>query len=405
MIGQASNVTWGKREEAMADLANKAQAFWDGHARRDPLWAILSDPSKAGRRWDLRDFFETGRREISLLMYQLRALNVAVDRKSALDFGCGVGRLSQPLARYFDRVVGVDISPEMIRLADGLNQHPARVRYLCNERDDLSILPAGDFTFMYSNVVLQHIEPAATLRYLSELFRVVSPGGVLVFQLPSHRRPPEEPRDVARLMAPEAYRASVRVEGDVPKEAAPGTEIVLAVSVANISPHPWIQKETGPIRIGNHWLAGTGDEMLIQDDGRASLPDSLGPGETCRLTVRMTVPPEPGEYQLECDVVHEGLSWFGDKGSSTWRGRLKVVGDAGVRSESAADERTLDRSALSLSDDSSLDEVGALPMYGVPREAVEAFIREQHSSVVHLEIDERGGKEWAGYRYFVRKGD
>lgn len=389
----------------MADLADGAQAFWDDHARRDPLWAILSDPSKSGRRWNLRDFLETGRREVSLLMYQLRALNIGVSRQAALDFGCGVGRLSQPLARHFDRVVGVDVSPEMIRLADEINQYPARVRYLCNGRDDLAVLPTSDFTFMYSNVVLQHIEPATTLRYLRELFRVVAPGGVLVFQLPSHPRPPEEQRQGTRLMAHEAYRASVRVEGDVPEDAEPGTEIVLPVSVTNISAHAWSRQEAGPVTVGNHWLAGTGDEMLIQDDGRAALPENLAPGETCRLALKITVPSEPGEYQLECDVVHEGVSWFADKGSNTWRGRVRVSGSTNPQSLSGTDELPLNERALSLSDDRPLVEAGALPMYGVDREVVEILIRQNDSRVVHLETDERCGNEWVGYRYFVRKDE
>ncbi len=389
----------------MADLVNRDQAFWDGHARRDPLWAILSDPSKAGRRWALRDFLETGRREVSLLMYQLRALDIGVSRKAALDFGCGVGRLSQPLARYFDRVVGVDISPEMIRLADRLNQHPARLRYLCNGRDDLVVLPTSDFTFMYSSVVLQHIEPATALRYLRELIRVVAPGGILVFQLPSHQRPPEDQRRAARNMPHEAYRASVCVEDDVPEEAAPGAEIVLGVSVTNISAHRWSQKDAGPIRVGNHWLTGRGDEMLIQDDGRASLPDHLAPGEACRLALKITVPPEPGEYQLECDVVHEGLSWFADRGSNTWRGQVQVTGAASPEPLSVADEVTLSESGLALSDDPSLEDVGALPMYGVHRDEVETLIRQNGARVLHLETDERCGEEWVGYRYFVRKDD
>lgn len=115
------------------------QAFWDDFAKYDPLWAILSDPTKAGRQWDLPRFLETGRREISLLFYQLRALGLAVDRRAALDFGCGVGRLSQPLASHFERVVGVDVSAEMIRLANAINQHSDRVRCVCNVCDDLEI--------------------------------------------------------------------------------------------------------------------------------------------------------------------------------------------------------------------------------------------------------------------------
>jgi SAM-dependent methyltransferase len=243
----------------MSDPANESREFWDVHAKRDPLWAILSDPSKAERGWNLRDFLETGKREVSLLMYQLRALNIDVDRTAALDFGCGVGRLSQPLARYFDVVVGVDISPEMIRLAEQINQHPTRVSYVCNTRSDLAALATNQFSFMYSNVVLQHIEPDVALGYLRELMRVVAPRGVLVFQLPSHERPADEQVIASRHMPPEAYRATVRVENGLPTEVVPGMELMLAVSVTNVSGHAWNQKEVGPIRVGNHWLLDAGD--------------------------------------------------------------------------------------------------------------------------------------------------
>src|SRR5687768_5571429 len=47
--------------------------LWEQHARHDPLWAILSDPSFRDRKWNATQFFETGAREISLLI---------LDRKS-----------------------------------------------------------------------------------------------------------------------------------------------------------------------------------------------------------------------------------------------------------------------------------------------------------------------------------
>ncbi len=40
------------------------QANWTVLGERDPLWAILVDPSKRGNRWRVEEFFETGRREI-----------------------------------------------------------------------------------------------------------------------------------------------------------------------------------------------------------------------------------------------------------------------------------------------------------------------------------------------------
>ena len=35
-------------------------------------------------------------------------------------------------------------------------------------------------------------------------------------------------------------------------------------------------------------------------------------------------PPMPGEYVLEIDLVQEGVTFFKDKGSPTWRARVKV---------------------------------------------------------------------------------
>ena len=79
-------------------------AFCDLLGETHPLWAILSDPARRGRRWDLATFFGTEEREISTLMHQLSSWlkGQSFPRESALGFGCGVGRLSQALARYFD---------------------------------------------------------------------------------------------------------------------------------------------------------------------------------------------------------------------------------------------------------------------------------------------------------------
>lgn len=401
---------------------SSGQQYWDRHARYDPLWAILSDPSKTGRQWSLNDFLETGRREISLLMYQLRGLGIEVPRDAALDFGCGVGRLTQPLAQHFERALGIDISPEMIRLAREINVNPERVSYVCNDRPDLSLLATGAFTFAYSNIVLQHVEPEAALAYLRELLRVVAQGGLLVFQLPSHLRPAEEEQAFSTAMDESAYRASIRVEGEVPREQAPGSEVVLIVSITNASDREWLQGRHGSIRLGNHWLSGSGDTMLIQDDGRSPLPEALPPRATAHVALTVTVPREAGEYQLECDVVHEGISWFADRGSVTWRARVDVAqvstprvdggtvhgagvdGVAGDAPGSLAAAATVpEAQPLTLPALDEVEEPGPLPMHGVPRGVVEELIAGHGGVLVHVEQDDRGGREWMAYRYFVRK--
>jgi len=124
------------------------------------------------------------------------------------------------------------------------------------------------------------------------------------------------------------------------------------------------------------------------------------------VTFKITVPPEPGEYQLECDVVHEGISWFADKGSKTWRSTVDVGGAPdSQRSPDEAVDLAVGDATLSLPDMSSLEPPGPLPMHGVHRDVVRRVVEAQGGRLVHLEMDERCGREWIGYRYFVRKND
>jgi SAM-dependent methyltransferase len=397
--------------------------FWERHARRDPLWAILSDPTKKGRKWDLQRFFETGAREISLAMYELAHLDVANTPTNALDFGCGVGRLTQALAGYFDRAVGVDISPTMIRLAERLNRHPDQVRYVCNSADDLSIFGENVFDFVYTDIVLQHLEPAITLRYLTELFRILSNGGVLIFQLPSHPRPEDDLNRPTKAMPEDAYRARVAVDATPHNAIGPSSEITLLGSVTNISPCVWSQPEYGSIRLGNHWLDRRGETMLIQDDGRTYLPGTLGPGDTFSFALSVRAPAREDEYQCEIDVVHEGISWFGDKGSDSARFTVRVR-QRPDEDESVADEsggvlvniskghvQGSGRHALvgprlpDIYDDlpAATEDPGDFPMHGIHREAILKLISAHGAQLLHIEEDGRCGKEWVGYRYFVRK--
>jgi SAM-dependent methyltransferase len=176
------------------DLGN-LQANWTVLGKRDPLWAILVDPSKRGNRWLVEEFFETGRREIDAALARVAALGLRLptggEGGRALDFGCGVGRLTQALAGRFAEAVGVDIAPTMIERAREYNRFPATCHYELNTDADLRRFPDGRFDFVYSNIVLQHMEPRYSTVYIREFGRVLAPGGVLIFQLPSGvvRRP------------------------------------------------------------------------------------------------------------------------------------------------------------------------------------------------------------------------
>ncbi len=75
----------------------KLQNTWDGFGKIDPLWAILTQPDKRNNKWDINEFFKTGEEEITQVMEYINSLHISLSRNKALDFGCGVGRLTQAL--------------------------------------------------------------------------------------------------------------------------------------------------------------------------------------------------------------------------------------------------------------------------------------------------------------------
>ncbi|MFQ6006078.1 MAG: class I SAM-dependent methyltransferase, partial [Woeseia sp.] len=164
------------------------QITYEDYGRKDPFYAALSRRDAKGNRWDADEFFASGRNEIADAMNHLTRLGVVVARGRAMDFGCGVGRLTQALCEEFDEAVGVDISCSMIECAEKHNNFGDRCIYRVNTTDDLKLLDSASFDFVYSNLSLQHSPPEASSRYIAEFFRVLRPGGIALFQIPSGPR-------------------------------------------------------------------------------------------------------------------------------------------------------------------------------------------------------------------------
>jgi SAM-dependent methyltransferase len=158
------------------------QHAWHRLGTEDPMWAVLTDPDKRGNRWDPDEFLATGRAQVDELLAQLAAQGIAVRSGSALDFGCGLGRLTQGLAPHFDEVHGVDISPSMI---DGAREadRDGRCEFHLNMADDLALFSSGRFDLVLSLYVIQHVPRRLAAGYLTDMARVLAPGGVLVVQV------------------------------------------------------------------------------------------------------------------------------------------------------------------------------------------------------------------------------
>jgi SAM-dependent methyltransferase len=165
----------------------RVKKTFEEFGRDDPLYAVLLRKGLRHNKWDPAEFFHTGKLEVRRVLKYVDALRLPLARRRALDFGCGVGRLSQALADEFDQVVGVDIAESMIEQACEYNRHGDRVRYLLNTTDRLLTLDDESFDFVYSNLTLQHIPPEPAGAYIREFFPVLRRGAVAVFHVPNGR--------------------------------------------------------------------------------------------------------------------------------------------------------------------------------------------------------------------------
>jgi 2-polyprenyl-3-methyl-5-hydroxy-6-metoxy-1,4-benzoquinol methylase len=167
---------------------SRVRNTWNNLGEIDPMWAILTQPSKFGGRWTEDEFFASGRSEVDGLMVKLDRVAPHRTKQRALDFGCGIGRLSRALCTRYARVDAVDVAPSMIALANERNPLTEQCTFHLNSASDLTLFADETFDLVYSNFVLQHIAPALAAKYLAEFARSTRPHGLIVFQLPYKRR-------------------------------------------------------------------------------------------------------------------------------------------------------------------------------------------------------------------------
>jgi len=115
-----------------------------------------------------------------------------------LEIGCGAGRVTAPLARFFGEVHAVDISRHMVRAArHAVSGFPNAFIYHNNGRNLRAIRrawwhrfglgPPLQFDFAFSCLVFQHIPSLAVIEnYVREVNRLLCPGALFKFQVQGH---------------------------------------------------------------------------------------------------------------------------------------------------------------------------------------------------------------------------
>jgi 2-polyprenyl-3-methyl-5-hydroxy-6-metoxy-1,4-benzoquinol methylase len=158
--------------------------WWNSVAEGNAKTAILS-----GRQvWTDSEFFQSGvdwmntNREFASKCVG-KSGPIVFSGDLALDFGCGIGRMTQALAESYKNVVGVDISNEMIAQAQMVGIHN-NVNFEVVQKYPLPF-SRQSFDMIFSTIVIQHIPQPHNINYVRELFQLAKHEGLVVFDAPS----------------------------------------------------------------------------------------------------------------------------------------------------------------------------------------------------------------------------
>jgi SAM-dependent methyltransferase len=104
-----------------------------------------------------------------------------VFNKTVLDFGCGAGENSVLLARRAGKIVGLDISPDLVEIAQRRAQvHGQTVQFIVASAYATG-LPAESVDVVFGEAILHHLDLE---RAANEIRRILRPGGYAIFVEP-----------------------------------------------------------------------------------------------------------------------------------------------------------------------------------------------------------------------------
>lgn len=140
--------------------------LWEFYGAKDPYYGVLSTDEFHAKNIDaaaLQRFFASGVADVDKYIAIAEETFGPLNFATALDYGCGAGRLSRRLVERFQHVISVDISESMLQMArrnvPAYNvsfENAARMRHA----------PAN---FILSQMVFQHIPPQEGLAILPKL--------------------------------------------------------------------------------------------------------------------------------------------------------------------------------------------------------------------------------------------
>ena len=289
----------------MADphVSQRMRDDWNERAREDAHYYVAF----GSKEQDQEGFESTAAEVVGAIEWELKRFPRNANRRSwrALEIGCGPGRLIKPLSRSFGEIHGVDVSDEMVRIAQDRLRGIPHAHVHATNGASLNLFADESFDVVYSYAVFQHIPSRdVVLEYMRETRRVLKPGGIFRGQF--NGVPPEQaattwsgvgfsPEDIQDFTRENGFQL-LALEGahtqymwttwrkQRSNKSAGTPRSVTIRRVTNASSSEPVVPDRGPLAAVSIWMTGLPDESDLNSlevllDGAPGTCVYIGPPE------------------------------------------------------------------------------------------------------------------------------
>ena len=104
--------------------------------------------------------------------------------KSAIDLACGTGSVALLLAQRYNRVLGVDMSEEMLTVACQRAQEQGNMpTFICQKLQELRLPRAVDMAVCALDGLDYILDPADCKEAILRVYKALNPGGIFIFDV------------------------------------------------------------------------------------------------------------------------------------------------------------------------------------------------------------------------------
>ena len=173
--------------EQLNIISDKIKKAWENLGNSAAHHSVLTNdeflPNSLEK--NIGSFWKSGDKEVKEIEAILKRHGMKLNEVNvAIEYGCGVGRITVPLSKKVSAVHAYDISSPHL---DYAKEHANEERAIINFHlvsDPLDKLQQCDL--FYSRIVFQHNPPPIILQLIKNALESLNPGGIAIFQVPTY---------------------------------------------------------------------------------------------------------------------------------------------------------------------------------------------------------------------------